>query len=373
MAHHGVVGLVLKMAELCNLNCSYCYMYQHEDKTFQRRPKFMSDTVFDQLLIRMREYCDQRAPHTMTLTFHGGEPTLIGSERMGQLAGRAREALGDRLSALVLQTNGTLLDDNWVRVLHRHAISPSISLDGPAPIHDSVRVDHAGRGSHAATLRGLKLLQERGLNPGILCVVNPGASGLETYRHFRSLGLTRMNFLLPDVSHDNKHRFYGQYGETPVADYLIPIFDEWFAEDDPGVRVTIFRELITLILGGQPHTDAFGNPTSNYLIIETDGAIHGNDALRVCDEDIAASGLNIFQHGFDDLHRGLPLVHKILHDGIPLCATCQMCPENYVCGGGHLPHRYARANGFDNPSVWCADILKLLAHVRQRIGEAVAA
>jgi uncharacterized protein len=60
-------------------------------------------------------------------------------------------------------------------------------------------------------------------------------------------------------------------------------------------------------------------------------------------------------------------VHQVVHRGIPLCATCRRCPEAAICGGGHLPHRYARKNGFDNPSVWCADILALMRHMRSRL------
>lgn len=368
MASGRIVTLVLKIAELCNLNCSYCYMYQHEDKTYLRRPKFMSDAIFEQLLKRVREYCDRRAPHAINLVFHGGEPTLIGPSWIDRAAGRAREVLGDRLAGLILQTNGILLDRSWVEVLQRHAIRPSISLDGPAEIHDAVRVDHAGRGSLTGTINGLQLLQEHGLNPGIICVINPAASGLSAYRYFRSLKISRMNFLQPDVSHDNRVRLYSHYGPTPIADYLIPVFDDWFREDDPLIKITIFWELIAMLRGGPPRTDGFGNPLMDYLIIETDGSIHANDALRVCAEDIAQSCLNLFQHGFDDLYLGLPLVHQLVHEGIPLSTTCMMCPERSVCGGGHIPHRYARANGFDNPSVWCADNLKLIAHIRKKLG-----
>jgi uncharacterized protein len=93
----------------------------------------------------------------------------------------------------------------------------------------------------------------------------------------------------------------------------------------------------------------------------------------VCEDGIARSGLNVRQLGFDDLALGLPLVHRAVHQGFPLCAHCLACPEREVCGGGYLPHRYARATGFDNPSVWCADILALVAHIRERIGVARAA
>ncbi|HVG38600.1 MAG TPA: hypothetical protein VM870_04895 [Pyrinomonadaceae bacterium] len=106
-----------------------------------------------------------------------------------------------------------------------------------------------------------------------------------------------------------------------------------------------------------------------YLVVETDGSIEALDALRVCEDGIARSSLNVLRNGFDDLHLGLPLVHQLIHQGVPLPAACQICPEKDVCGGGYLPHRYARANGFDNPSVWCADILKLITHIRRRIVE----
>jgi uncharacterized protein len=170
-----------------------------------------------------------------------------------------------------------------------------------------------------------------------------------------------MNFLLPDVTHDSKERFYGSAFETPVADYLIPIFDEWFWEDNPKVYIRLFWSLIILMLGGETDIDLFGNPLMSYLVVETDGSLQAVDTLRICQEGLAESGLNVFEHGLDDLHLGLPFVHRLVHEGMPLSATCQACPENRICGGGYLPHRYASKNGFDNPSVWCKDILKLLS------------
>jgi len=358
---------VLKVASLCNLNCSYCYLYQHGDTSYLRRPEFMTDGAFDQLLERIAEYCDRHAPHALSITFHGGEPTLIGADWIDRAAAKAKAQLGPRLSRMFLQTNAILLDDAWLDVIRRRELRVSISLDGPREIHDRSRVNHGGRGSYAATARGLRRVLDSGLNPNILCVVNPAASGVDAYRHFRSLGINRMDFLLPDITHDNRERVYGRYGPTPVADYLISVFDEWFREDDPGVWVSIFHELVTIVRGGRARSDAFGNLRMGYLIVETDGGIHANDVLRISGHDVANSGLNIFEHDFDSLHLGSPLLHQLVHEGLPLCETCRACPERGACGGGHVPHRYAHRNGFDNPSVWCADILKLLAHIRREV------
>jgi uncharacterized protein len=359
--------LIVKVFELCNLNCSYCYMYHHADQSWRHRPKGMTDEVFDQLLVRVKEYAKRRAPYRMNLTLHGGEPTLLGSDRIHALLERAQEVLGDSLGDVAMQTNGTLLDDAWVDVIRAHGIRVGVSLDGPQEVHDAMRVDHAGRGSYNATVRGLRLLQDAGLRPGLLCVIDPAASGLAVYRHFRSLGVERIDFLFPDVSHDHKAELYGRFGPTPVADYLIPVFDEWFAEDDPNFRIRLFVSLIKAMFGSHHETDAFGNPLMGYLIVETDGSIQALDALRVCEDSIADSGLNIFSHGFDDLKLGMPLVHQLVHEGVPLSAKCRRCHELAVCGGGYMPHRYSRANGFDNASVWCKDILKLVAHIRRSI------
>lgn len=362
-----ISNLIVKVAERCNLNCSYCYMYNHEDKSYLRRPKFMEPHVFDRLLTRIREYCDRRGSHTMSITLHGGEPTLLGRNRMAAYACRAREVLGNRLSGINMQTNGTLLDDDWVRTIVENRIWVGISMDGPPAVHDAFRVDHLGRGSHAAVLRGLQALQKVGLRPGIISVINPAANGADTYRYFRSLGITQIEFLFPDVSRDNKTKMYGRF-TAPVANFLISVFDTWFAEDDPDVKVRVLWGLLSSLLGFNHESDAFGNPLVSYLIIETDGSIQALDALRVCQQDIAESGLNVETDGFDDLSRGLPLVNQIVHQGIPLCAQCRACEEVAVCGGGYLPHRYARQNGFDNPSAWCEDILKLIAHLRARTG-----
>jgi uncharacterized protein len=342
-------------------------MYNHADQSYLRRPAFMSDEVFAQLLVRMHEYCDRTSRHRMSLVFHGGEPMLMGTERFRRFTNLAREKLGEKLHSIKLQSNATLVDDEWIATLRELSVTVGVSMDGPSEIHDMFRVDHAGNGSHALVLKGLRRLQEHELLSGVICVVNPAHSGFEVYRYFRSLGITLMDFLFPDATHDVKQRLYGHYGKTPVADYLIPVFDEWVNEDDPAVKVSCFEDMIRAILGGKPRGDLIGNNRANYLVIDTDGSIQALDALKVCCEGTPESGLNLFEYGFDDLHKGLPLLHRVVHEGMPMCATCNACRERDTCSGGYLPHRYSSINGFDNPSIWCEDLLTLFAHVRNYI------
>jgi uncharacterized protein len=364
--------IVLKAAARCNLNCSYCYVYNGQDKGWLARPKTVSDEVFGALLRRMNDYVESTG-QPMSIGFHGGEPTLIGVARFERLVRWARRELGPRLRRVAIQTNATLITPEWARAIRELEVAPSISLDGPAHIHDASRVDLKGRGSHDRAVRGIRLLQAEGLLPNILCVVNPRLSGLEVYRHLRALNVSRMDFLLPDVSHDRVALDYGGLGPTPVAEYLLPIFYAWMEEDDPDVRVRIFHEIILKMLGGAGETDMLGSIGTSYLVVETDGSIETMDALRVCEDGMAKTGLNVRDHGFGELGRASPLAHSVIHGGIPPSARCRSCVHLPVCGGGYLPSRYSRRNQFDNPSVWCDDLYRLIDAVADYVNPRLSA
>jgi uncharacterized protein len=143
-----------------------------------------------------------------------------------------------------MQTNATLVNDDWISVLKEYDVRVGVSLDGPEAAHDRFRLDRKGRGSYDRTVSGLLRLQGAGVLGGVLCVVDPSVSGLDVYKHIRALGIKSMNFLLPDATHDTKQKLYPGIPSDGLANYLIPIFDQWFAEDDPSVRVRLF-EVIT--------------------------------------------------------------------------------------------------------------------------------
>jgi uncharacterized protein len=363
-----ISSIIAKVVGRCNLNCTYCYVYNHEDRSYLRRPTWMSDAVFDGMLERMRRYCDAVGEHTMSLVLHGGEPTLMGVARFEALVARARGTLGSRLRLVSMQTNAVLLDEHWIDAIRRLGVNVAISLDGPRHVHDAARVDHRGRGSYDATVAGIRRLADAGIDPLVLCVVQPGADGVAVYEHFLSLGVRWMNFLLPDVSHDSRAVHYPSAGPTPVADFLLPIFERWFRDDDPRIVITMFWDLIRAVMGGAPASDCFGNPALRYLIVETDGAVEALDALRVCADGLTATGLNVLTNDIDELEAASPWIHMAVTRGLPLCAECEACRHRRVCGGGFLPHRHSRARGFDNPSVWCRDIQILLDRIVQVVG-----
>jgi uncharacterized protein len=357
-----------KVASRCNLNCSYCYVYNKGDMTWQSRPAIMSEAVFSAALNRIRHHCIRSGQQSVKIVFHGGEPCLAGSERFSTWCYLAKKTLGDLVRIdLSIQTNGTLLDDGWIEVFQLHDVKVGVSLDGPKEIHDVFRVDHQGRGSYDAVARGLSLLREADIPLKILSVIQLGADPLLAHRHFVSLGANYIDYLLPDFTHDTIGPIRERYGPTPCADYLISIFDDWWFNGTLDLIIGLFWNIGRLILGGNSETDLLGNQPFRFVFVESNGAIEGLDVLRVCKEGIAKVGLNVLTHDFHHIAKASSLHREAIFDGVPLPSACNSCPERDTCSGGYLPHRYSTEHAFNNPTVWCEDLLSLFGHIRKRL------
>jgi uncharacterized protein len=364
--------VILKVASRCNLNCSYCYVYNMADSSWKTRPALMSNEVFDAALQRSLEQCRATGQDRLRIAFHGGEPCLMGPDRFDAWCGRARSVLGQIVKLhLVIQTNGTLLDSRWIDLLRKHRVSVGISMDGPKEIHDATRVDHRQQGSYEQVVRGLKLLQDGEVPHGIGCVIPLGVDPLEVHHHFLGLGCKQITYLMPHFTHETIAAVRQRYGATPCADFLIPIFDNWWFESTMDLQINNLKDVARVIMGGKSHSEAIGNGPPGYVFIESDGEMEGLDNLRACGHGFSRIKLDVRHSDFFDLLHTGTMHSQAIFEGMPLAATCRSCPEGETCAGGHLAHRYSSARGFDNPSVWCADLLKLFAHVRDRMGVSI--
>jgi uncharacterized protein len=360
------LNFTLKVAARCNLNCSYCYVFNKGDGTWRDRPAIMPEHIFQATLERIRHHCVCSGQDSVHLTFHGGEPCLVGSDRFSRWCRQATEVLGELVrTEFTIQTNGTLLDEAWAEAFKTHNVNVGISMDGPKDVHDAFRVDHRGRGSYDRVLHGIALLRENDIPVGVLSVISLGADGRQVHEHFRGLGVRWINYLLPQFTHDSIGPIRARYGPRPCADFLLPILEDWWANGSTDPQIGLFWNIAWLILGGETRIDALGNPPLRFVFVEGDGAIEDLDVLRVCREGIAQTGLNVLTHDFADVANLSALHRRAIFDGLPLPTACRACPEALTCSGGYLPHRYSRARAFDNRSVWCADLLAIFARLRE--------
>lgn len=364
---------ILKVASRCNLNCSYCYVYNKGDSTWRSRPSIMPASVFTAAVGRIRRYCESSGQTVARAVFHGGEPCLVGAARLRAWCQELRNGLrGVATPHFSIQTNGTLVDAEWIALFRDEEIQVGVSIDGPAVIHDEFRVDHQGRGSHRTVEDGMKRLLAAGLSPQVLSVIPLRGDGLRTYEYFRALGVRRINFLLPDYTHDTKRSAVTPFGPTPVADFLMPIVERWCLTDWEETDVPLFRQIAELILGGSSGSDQFGNGPLGIVCVEANGDIEGLDVLRVCGNGTAAVGLSVLRDDFEQIATASDLHGPAIFEGLPLPSACVACPERDTCGGGYLPHRFSIERGFDNASIWCADILQLFAKMRALLAVSAA-
>ena len=359
---------VVKIFELCNINCTYCYMYNLKDVSYLKRPKSMSPEIRDAMIARIREHARQHKLEHIAIQIHGGEPLLAGKAYIEDWVTAVRNGLSSYVQVrLSMQTNGILLDAEWADLLGRLGIGVGISIDGPKPHNDKYRVDHSGAGTYDRAIAGLRhLAQKRDgrLDATVLSVANPDISPTALWEFWIETGATNFDFLLPHHTHDDPPPF----DRLALAGWMIELFDLWWRHDNPVLEIRYFRNIINLILGAQFSMDYLGGKPTGLAVIESDGAITGYDTLRACAEGLIELGMTVFNQSLDDV-RTHPIFRLCNHSGAFLSEKCAGCRVHNVCGGGFITHRYSRASGFNNPSVHCDSLFAIISHIEQRITE----
>ena len=196
---------------------------------------------------------------------------------------------------------------------------------------------------------------------GLLCTIDLRNDPIGTYEALLAFGPPAIDFLLPHGTWDAPPP--GRTREahaTPYAEWLITIFDHWYAA--PYASVRLFEEIIRLTLTGESAGEGVGLAPSTLVVIETDGSIEQLDSLKAAYNGATATGLHVTT---DTLDAALLLPSTAARQiGARALAThCQSCDIHQVCGGGLYTHRYRSGSGFANPSVYCPDLMRLITHV----------
>jgi uncharacterized protein len=367
---HPFRQFVLKLYGRCDLACDYCYVYEMADQRWRGRPAAMSPRTIDLVAARIAEHAVSHALPSVDVTLHGGEPLLAGPDRIGYAVRRIRTIVADRAGAdarFNIHTNGVRLSPGYLRLFHELGLRVSVSLDGGEAAHDRHRRRADGRGSHAAVAQGLReLVAEpyRRLFSGLLCVVDLRNPPVETYESLLEFDPPALDFLLP---HGNWSRpppgRDPRSPQTPYADWLIAVFERWKSAPVRRTRIRLFEEIINVLLGGHSTTEGVGLSPVAVIGIETDGAIEQSDMLASAFDGAAATGLHVARDPFDSALR-LPGVAARQLGADALSPTCRGCAVRRACGGGLYPHRYRAGEGFANPSVYCRDLYRVIAHIR---------
>jgi uncharacterized protein len=363
---------ICKVASRCNLDCDYCYVYHRIDQSWRQQPNRVSLETVKQLAKRVDEHALAHNLPNIDIVMHGGEPLLIGLKHMKRFCEVIRENTHHTNTHFHVQTNGTLFDQETLNFCLEWNVSVGLSFDGPRQANDLHRINHDGHSSFDAVEQTLKLLcseDGRKIWSGFLTVIDIRNDPVEVYSYLRSFNPPSIEFLLPLCHYDL--RPFGKetsLDTTPYADWLLRVFEVWYHERPQTTKIRRFRDIIALLAGASDSTEEWGLTPVDFILVETNGEIQAVDTLKVTYPGASHLGLNIFDHSFDDALKSPAVIER--QSGLAvLCETCQKCELVNVCGGGYFPHRYSRVMGFQNPSVYCADLMKLIRTIYRTVDD----
>ena len=362
---------ICKIASRCNLDCDYCYIYHHADQSWREQPARMSLETAAQLGLRIREHAQRHAIKAVDVVMHGGEPLLVGVEYLRQLCETIRNTAFPVAVDFKMQTNGVLLDEEVFNFCLEWDLAIGLSMDGPRRANDAHRFDHQKRSSFDAVERALALLSsEEGKRiwSGFLTVIDLKHDPLEVYSYLKSFAPRSIEFLLPLGHYDLRPP--GKIGlkTTPYADWLLTIFHVWYRERPHTTKIRRFRDVIAMLGGASSSSEEWGLQPTDFAVIETNGSIEAVDTLKTTYPRANDLGLNLFENSFDDMFNAPTVIERQM-GWSSLCNTCQGCELVKVCGGGYFPHRYSQDKGFQNPSVYCADLMKLIREIHSTVSD----
>lgn len=358
----GIYTYVMKVASRCNIDCDYCFMFHAADQSWKTKPKIIAAETVQKAAERIDAHAAEWGLEEVLIAFHGGEPLLIGKSRLIEFSEILRNSIRCRVE-LGIQTNGMLVDEEWVALFERFGFNVGVSLDGDRTANDRHRLGFDGRTTFDKALNGLRItLNGKGTFGGLLTVLDIKNSPRALLGFVDGEGIRKLDLLLPDGNHsypppaleDGKN-------STNYGDWLIEFYNIW-KEEYAHIEVRYLEEIIKMMLGGISTLEAIGATNANLIIIETDGALEPVDSLKSAGRQATDIGMSVFANSIDEAMRHSSVYSRML--GKPgLCQKCQKCAFVDNCAGGYLPHRFSHEAGFLNPSVYCESLIKLFKHI----------
>ncbi len=322
----------------CNLRCSYCYYLGKKDLYKGSRSIRMSVDILEKYII---QHIDASTDNVIMFSWHGGEPLLAGLDFYKEAVFLQQKHLPAGRSVINgIQTNGTLLDDDWCRFLAEENFMVGISIDGPDELHNRFRHDGAGKGSLHQVLKGYDLLQKHGITSEILCVLNAHNVRYPKviYDFFRDLGARYMTFL-PLVERQPGSGTEVSSDSVPAFEFgifLCEVFDDWVEKDIGNIKIQIFEEAARTAFG-QGHTLCiFKENCGGVPVIEHNGDFYSCDHYADRDHllgNIMNSSVANFLDSPEQKAFGMA-------KSATLPGYCKECPVKVMCNGECPKNRF---------------------------------
>lgn len=336
----------------CNLACKYCY-YLEKNNLYQNSHRhLMSDEMLEQFT---REYIEAQTMPQVLFTWHGGEPLMRSIDFYKKaLALQKKYAHGKQIDN-VIQTNGTLLTDEWCEFFAKNHWLVGISIDGPQEYHDHYRVTPDGKPSWEKVMQGISLLKKHRVEWNAMAVVNAynAEHPLEFYHFFRDNGCQYLQFT-PIVERLTEHEdgrtlaSLADDREIPLADasvtpqqwgnFLCTIFDDWVRHDVGKTFVEIFDCTLANWMGVLPGICAYSKECGHAGVMEHNGDVYSCDHFVFPEYKLG----NIREQSLIDMLYGekQQAFSRLKHTSLP--RQCKECDMEFACHGECPKNRFEK-------------------------------
>ena len=330
--------MVKPIAAVCNLDCTYCYYLEKKDLYPKAKLFRMPDDLLESYI---SQHIEASPGETISFSWHGGEATLLGIDYFRRIVELQRKYMPAGKSVRNgMQTNGTMLDDEWCLFLAKERFAIGLSIDGPRELHDCYRYAKNGKATHRQVIQAFRMLHQYGVQTDVLCVVhniNVMQPGI-VYRFFKDLGVEYLQFL-PLIVRDGKG---GVTPETVPAEeygkFLSTIFHEWIRNDIGRIVVQNFDEAARPFFG-QEHTLCIWRETcGDVVVVEHNGDFYSCDHFVNREHHLG----NVRETPLSDLLEkpALRAFGNNKRDTLP--KYCRDCEVLSLCNGGCPKDRFVK-------------------------------
>lgn len=358
----------------CNLHCKYCYYLEKQFLYDEQGRRTMSDTLLERFV---EQYINAQTMPQVMFTWHGGEPLMRPLSFYKKAMEYQKKYANGRRIDNVIQTNGTLLTDEWCEFLAQNHWLVGISIDGPQDFHDEYRRTQTKKPSWLKVMNGIKLLNKHGVEWNAMAVVNDFNADypLEFYNFFKQIGCQYLQ--LSPIVERTVHHADGRHladindaEDAPLADFsvtpeqwgdfLIAVFDEWVKKDVGKFYVETFDCILANWCGKDPGICIYGRECGHAGVMEYNGDVYSCDHFVFPEYKLG----NIQDHTLIEMLYGEKQndFSRLKHASLP--RQCRECKFEFACHGECPKNRFVRDRyGEPGLNYLCEGYHKFLNHV----------
>ena len=354
---------------ICNLDCRYCY-YLKKEALYPRGENFrMSPEVLETYI---RDYLALQEGHELSMTWQGGEPTLLGLEFFEQVVALQQKYAGGRKVANAIQTNGTRLTPEWCRFFKANDFLVGLSIDGPRKLHDTYRVDKGNKPTFDSVMAGLKLLKRHGVEFNTLTVVSASnvKRPLEVYEFLKEQGSGFLQFIplvertdaTSPVEVGTTRSEVTRWSVPAVAygEFLCTIFDHWVRADVGKVFVQLFDVALGIWSGRGSSLCVFSENCGRALAVEHNGDLFSCDHFVYPKYNLG----NLLNTSLGDMVNSAAQQAFGQAKSITLPKYCRECDVRFACHGECPKNRFTMTpDGEPGLNHLCAAYKRFFTHI----------